>query len=102
MGAPLCLLRRKECERAWVGEQRYAAIGRCLRGKGSTVGENACEGALRWGGAFGERGATVGENACEGVLRWGGAFGERESTIGESACEDALRWGGVFGERDQQ
>ena len=49
-----------------------------------------------------EKSVNVRELVNEGALRWGGAFGERESTIGESACEDALRWGGVFGERDQQ
>ena len=65
----------------------------------STIGESACEDALRWGGAFGERESTVGENACEGALRWGSAFGERRSTVGENACEGALRWGGAFGER---
>ena len=73
------------CVRGCVG------VGRRLRGRGSTVGENACEGALRWGGAFGERGATVGEDACEGALRWGGAFGERGQQQGEDACEGALR-----------
>ena len=38
------------CVRGCVG------VGRRLRRKGAKAGVDACEGALRWGGAFGVRG----------------------------------------------
>ena len=51
------------------------AVVRCRRDKGSTAGEDACEGALRWGGAFGERINSMGGWGKRGralsLARWG-------------------------------
>ena len=53
-----------------------AEMGWRLRGRGSTVGENACEGALRWSGAFGEGGQQQGRMRAK--VRYGGAAPSEE------------------------